>query len=83
MRHFWNAAVALDPAAYDLDEGRRFPICKPEPLKGLFQAAGLKNVKVCAIDISTELDPSEVLRHSEFIPLAESPAFLSPSLLQI
>src|SRR5262249_39684135 len=32
MRHFWDAAVALDPAARDLDEGPRFPICRPEPL---------------------------------------------------
>ena len=32
MRHFWNAATALDPAARDLDEGRRFPICNPNAL---------------------------------------------------
>lgn len=30
MRYFWDAAVALDPAAYELDEGRRFPICQPK-----------------------------------------------------
>ena len=29
MRHFWNAAAALDPIADDLDEGRRFPLCNP------------------------------------------------------
>jgi ubiquinone/menaquinone biosynthesis C-methylase UbiE len=54
MRHFWNAAAALDPKAYDLDEGRRFPICNPEALTRLFQAAGLKDVDVCAIDIDTD-----------------------------
>jgi len=54
MRHFWNAAVALDPAALDLDEGRRFPLCQPEPLTELFRAAGLKDVKVRAIDVSTD-----------------------------
>ncbi len=53
MRHFWNAAAALDPAAYDLDEGRRFPICQPEPLKRLFQAAGLGRVEVRPLDIAT------------------------------
>jgi hypothetical protein len=26
MRHFWNAATTLDPAAAELDEGRRFPL---------------------------------------------------------
>ncbi len=53
MRHFWDAAVALDPSAGDLDEGRRFPLCRPEPLTDLFRAAGLRNVEVRAIDVPT------------------------------
>jgi len=56
MRHFWNAAAALDPVAYDLDEGRRFPICQPEALKQLFEHTGLKNVEVLPIDIWTEFE---------------------------
>ena len=54
MRHFWNAAVALDPNAFDLDEGRRFPLCQPKPLMELFQSVGLKNIQVRAMDISTD-----------------------------
>jgi SAM-dependent methyltransferase len=54
LQHFWNAAAALDPAATDLDEGRRFPICQPAPLKELFQHAGLRDVAVRPIDISTD-----------------------------
>jgi SAM-dependent methyltransferase len=53
MRHFWDAAAALNSAAYDLDEGRRFPICQPEPLQRLFQAAGLTRVEVHPVDIAT------------------------------
>jgi SAM-dependent methyltransferase len=53
MRHFWDAAVALDSAALDLDEGRRFPLCKPEPLAQLFRDARLNAVEVRAIDIPT------------------------------
>ncbi len=53
MRHFWNAATALDPASHDLDEGWRFPICRPGPLRELFANAGLKDVQVRPIDIST------------------------------
>ncbi len=53
MRHFWNAAVTLDPAAADLDEGRRFPLCNPGPLANLFQNAGLTSVEVEPIDIWT------------------------------
>ncbi len=54
IRCFWDAAVALDPAAVDLDEGRRFPICHPEPLRALFAGAGLQGVEVRALDIATD-----------------------------
>jgi SAM-dependent methyltransferase len=53
MRRFWDAAVALDPNAIPLDEGRRFPVCHPEPLAGLFQGAGLESVAVRPIDAPT------------------------------
>jgi SAM-dependent methyltransferase len=53
MRHFWDAAGALDPRARELDEGRRFTLCKPEPLTDLFQTAGLERVEVRAIDVPT------------------------------
>lgn len=44
MRYFWDAAVALNPAASQLNEGRRFP---------LFAQAGLGDVQVRSIDIAT------------------------------
>jgi len=50
MRHFWNAAAALDPDAVELDEGRRFPINDPSPLEKMFRETGLKNVEVQPID---------------------------------
>jgi SAM-dependent methyltransferase len=53
MRHFWDAAGALDPAARDLDEGRRFPLCRPEPLAALFRHAALADVETRAIDVPT------------------------------
>jgi SAM-dependent methyltransferase len=53
MRYFWDGAVALDPGALDLDEGRRFPICQPPSLGGLFKKTGLEDVEVQPIDIST------------------------------
>jgi len=54
MRYFWDAAVALDAAAIGLDEGRRFPICQPKPLAGLFAQAGLSEVEVRPIDVATD-----------------------------
>ena len=53
MRYFWDAAVALDPGALDLDEGRRFPLCAPAPLTALFEDAGLRDVETRAIDVPT------------------------------
>jgi SAM-dependent methyltransferase len=53
MRHFWDAAGELDPGARGLDEGRRFPLCNPQPLTDLFRRAGLADVEVRAIDVPT------------------------------
>jgi SAM-dependent methyltransferase len=53
IRYFWDAATALDPAALDSDEGRRFPICAPGPLLGLFESAGLRDVGVVPLDVPT------------------------------
>jgi SAM-dependent methyltransferase len=53
MRHFWDAAVELDPGASSLDEGRRFPLCRRAALGELFTDAGLGGVDVTAIDVAT------------------------------
>jgi SAM-dependent methyltransferase len=53
MRIFWDAAVELDPSAAELHEGRRFGICRPEPLRDLFESAGLRDVEIRAIDVAT------------------------------
>jgi len=53
MRHFWHAAIALDPRGEELDEARRFPICAPAPLEELFRDGGLERVESRAIDVST------------------------------
>jgi SAM-dependent methyltransferase len=54
MRHFWNAAIALDPAIADHDEGKRFPICDPARLTDLFRSAGLRGMDVRPVDVSTD-----------------------------
>jgi hypothetical protein len=53
MRYFWDAAVELNPNAAGLDEGRRFPICRPDGLETLFKAAGLREVETTALDVPT------------------------------
>lgn len=53
LRHFWDTAVALDPASAHLDEGRRFPLCRPEPLRDLWTGAGLVDVTVRPVETAT------------------------------
>lgn len=53
MRVFWDAAAALDPTGAGLDEGKRFPLCRPQPLRELFAGSGLGDVQVTPIDIPT------------------------------
>ena len=53
MRYFWDAAVALDPGAVELDEGRRFPLATPTALADLFTAAGCRAVASRAVDVPT------------------------------
>lgn len=53
IRYFFDAAVALDPNAAELDEGSRFPICQPDTLGRLFESAELQNVEVRPIEVPT------------------------------
>jgi SAM-dependent methyltransferase len=53
LRAFWDAAVELDPGAADLDEAVRFPLCRPEPLRELFEGAGLEDVRQTDITVDT------------------------------
>jgi trans-aconitate methyltransferase len=59
VRHFWEAAEELDPEASALEQGRRFPLCRPEPLLELFRSASLQQVEVRAIDIPTHFETFE------------------------
>lgn len=46
LRRFWDSVAALDPNAAGLDEGYRFPICRPDALESLFCNGDLGEV-VC------------------------------------
>jgi ubiquinone/menaquinone biosynthesis C-methylase UbiE len=53
IRHFFDAAIALDPKAVEHDEGPRFPICRPDALRQLFESTGLQDVDVRPIEVPT------------------------------
>ncbi len=50
LRHFWEAVFELLPDARNLDEVRRFAACRPQPLREMFDAAGLIDIDVTALD---------------------------------
>ena len=52
LRLFWDAADEVDPDGI-MDEGRRFPLCRPDALAEAFTAAGLVEAEVVALDIPT------------------------------
>jgi SAM-dependent methyltransferase len=53
LRYFWDEAVAIDASAIGMDEGRRFPLCQPAPLRSVFEKAGLCEVEIHALEIQT------------------------------
>jgi SAM-dependent methyltransferase len=53
MRHFWDAAAAIDPAAREMEVGQHYALCQPDRLRSLFQSAGLTAVDVTFIDVQT------------------------------
>ena len=54
LRHFWDAVTVVDPSsAAELDEGRRFPLCRPDPLRRLWSEAALVEVEVAPIEVPT------------------------------
>jgi hypothetical protein len=53
MRAFWVAAAALDPAALDLTEDKRFGFCTKEGLTEMATSAGLASVECVPISVPT------------------------------
>jgi SAM-dependent methyltransferase len=56
MRYFWDAAAVVEPGGAGLDEGTRFPICRPDPLRDVWAGAGLRDVEVRAVEVPTVFD---------------------------
>jgi trans-aconitate methyltransferase len=59
MRRFFDAATALDQSAREFDDGVKAPVCRPTPLRSLFERAGLTDIAVKAIDIPAAFDSFE------------------------
>jgi hypothetical protein len=59
LRRFWDAAVELDPAARQYDEGEGFPICSPSTLEAAFREAEFSHVGVGGLRVGTRFEDFE------------------------
>jgi SAM-dependent methyltransferase len=53
LRHFWDAAIAIDSEAATFDQAYRFPMCTPDGLRILFEQAKLEDLAPHALDVVT------------------------------
>jgi SAM-dependent methyltransferase len=53
LREFWDAALAVDPAAAEFDQGARFVLCAPDKLQAAFEASQIKDSVVHALEVTT------------------------------
>jgi SAM-dependent methyltransferase len=53
LRVFWDAAVAMDPAAGKLEE-RHMPLCRPGELTALWKDGGLERIEERPLDIAMQ-----------------------------
>lgn len=53
IRIFWDVAATVDPSAAELDEGSRFPLCRPDALEALFERCGLDAVACTGMVVAT------------------------------
>jgi len=56
MRYFFDTAVLFDAHSADFDDGIKAPICRPLALKEAFVSAGLTDISVNPLDITTQFD---------------------------
>lgn len=77
LRAFWDAAAALDPAAVEFDEGRRFQICDSDTLEAAFSDAGLKAVRVRAIDVPTVFEDFDAYWEPFLGAVGPGPAYVA------
>jgi SAM-dependent methyltransferase len=56
IRNIFDAAIALNPAAVEHDEGRKMRFCQPDELRDLWTESGLLEVEVKPIVVSAQYE---------------------------
>jgi SAM-dependent methyltransferase len=76
LRRFWDAAIALDPSAADLDEAH-MPFCTPAELAALWSTAGLDGVQGAPVVVEAGYDDFEDLWSPLELGVGPSGAYVS------
>jgi len=77
LRYFWDAAATIEPQAAELDEGRRFPLCNPDALRSLFEAAGADAVRGDSLSVPTTFSSFEEYWRPFLGGAGPAPSFVS------
>lgn len=77
LRLFWDAAADADPRCRALDEGIRFPLCRPAALRDAFHEAGLPAVEVEPLSVETVFAGFDDLWESLGRGVGPAPAYLA------
>jgi len=72
---FWKAATEIDAKAADLDEGKRFPFCTRDGLRGLCEDASLGSVVVEPIEIDVAFATFEDLWEPFTLGVGPAPGY--------
>ncbi len=76
LRYFWDAAVALDGDAAELDEGVRFPLCQEARLRTLFLESGLREVTLKSVEVPTVFSDFEEYWHPFLGGIGPAPSYV-------
>ena len=78
LRHFWDAALAIDPdGAAARDEGRVMPYCGPGELAALWAGAGLRDVAEHTLEASAHYPDFDALWEPFPLGVAPSGAYVA------
>lgn len=53
MRHFWDAAKAIDATAAGAASSTQYTLCQPDALRALFEQGGIQSVATTSLDVQT------------------------------
>jgi len=77
LREFWDAATAVDPDAAAFDQARRFPVCTPDGLRGLFERVELEQLTLHDLEVVYRFESFDDYWQPFFTAQGSAPNYLA------